>query len=397
MRILLAHRHFFPDSPSSATTLLRIALRLADEGHEVSIFSTQPSYHAGAAIPRQPWREKLQDVSVRRVWLFSEIRRRELFRIVNLILFSLRLFFHIVRHRYDVVVVSTIPPVLAPLAAYCASHLVGSACVYNCQDLYPEVAIAAGVLRPSLATRLMAALDKQTVKRVQCVVVLSDDMRETVRARGIDIAHVRVINNFHCAEEPTHRRLPLFEREAGRQRVVFAGNLGEFQGLDVVLDCAHALSESRPELEFHLIGAGSAAARLRSRARHLLDRTVFFHGYQTPEVTSATLEEASAALITLSPGVIRAAFPSKFVTALAAGVPILAVVEQDSDLSALVRRYRLGFSVDPREASTIENALLKAVAMPLLEVRERAHALLDDSFSESAITTKWIELLRALN
>lgn len=234
MRILLIHRYFWPDAPPYASMLRTIGARLVEDGHDVSVLSTQPSYNATTVSQRCPASEHVDGMRVRRVPLLPDPGRGRVMRAVNAVIFLARVFWHVVRRSDDLVMFSTMPPVALGLVVRAALALSGRAgrYVYHCQDIHPEAAHIADLVRLGPWYRWLRRIDTATCQRAAGVVVLSDDMRDTIVARGVDADRVHVLNNFSLidpgsAAPPPASRLP--SRDTADFVVVFAGNLGRFQ------------------------------------------------------------------------------------------------------------------------------------------------------------------------
>lgn len=350
MKILLVHRYFWPDSPPYASMLRTIAEHLVEEGHDVDVLTAQPSYGDSALHDRQPRKETLNGVKVIRLPLLAESKEHPVRRATNLALFASQVFAHITRRRtYDVVMAATTPPVLVALAARIGSRLSGARFVYHMQDIYPEV-LAANSGRPLKGLmKVLQRVDATNTRKADRVVVLSTDMRAALEARGHDVNHVRMINNFvpdksHTVEEESADAYDSVKPSSFQ--VIFAGNLGNFQGLDVVIDAFALLSESKVNAHLLLLGDGAAEASLRQRAVQLLDKTVFFRGRTSQARAEAAIAGSDLALVTLNPGVIQTAFPSKTMTYLASGTKVLAAVEETSELGELLESNGVGATAD---------------------------------------------------
>lgn len=128
--------------------------------------------------------------------------------------------------------------------------------------------------------------------------------------------------------------------------VVFAGNLGRFQNLEVLIDAATILIDDAA-VEFHIFGDGTRWFALeRTIDERRLD-SVHLYGHQQPEQVATFLRErADLAVVSLAPGVIGAAYPSKTLSYLRNGCPVLALVEADSELARTVQASGAGFHAD---------------------------------------------------
>ena len=348
MKILFVHRYFWPDSPPYASLLRTMAEHLADEGHDVHVMTAQPSYGGSDQHVSSPTRETLGSVNISRARLFAEKPTQMARRAANLGLFAAQVFGHIVKRRdYDVVMAATTPPILIALAGRLASQTIGAKFVYHMQDIYPEVMSANQGQSLGLSHRVLRRVDSWTTKHADRVVVLSRDMANTIGKRH-DASNVRVINNFLPDSSHQGESLPLGTTswKTSSRQVVFAGNLGNFQGLGAVIDAFAILRERGVPVHLVLLGSGVAEDDLQLRARAMVGDTVFFPGRVSQAESEAVVAASDIALVTLNAGVIETAFPSKIMTYLSCGTPVLAAVEATSELAEMLDHEGVGAACD---------------------------------------------------
>lgn len=363
MRVLVIHRYFWPDTPPYASMLRRIGEHWIEGGHSVQVFSTQPSYKVEVANEQRPKREKLGELEVVRCSLIKEKSRSGLLRAVNSLLFAIKVFLHILgqRGKWDVIMCSTVPPVLVGMASSLGAKLTGAKFIYHAMDIWPEVGTVADQLKPGLVYRLMRWLDTRTCLRSSAIVCLSDDMRASFVARDARMANrMHVINNFDLPDYAETKNLAAVQPKAANKfRVIFAGNVGRYQSLDTVLQAAERLRD-RTDIEFVFVGDGAAKASLQARAKEtgMLDKTTFFVPHQPVAVAKQMIAEADLALVSLAPQVIKYAYPSKTMTYLALGSPLAVVVELDSELARTVQQEKLGIVVAPGEPEKLADEIL---------------------------------------
>ena len=366
MRVLLCHRFFWPDTPPYASMLRAIGAHLVRRGHDVTVFSAQPSYRPGAHVAQQPAQQVLDGIRVRRTSLIREKRKDTVVRGTNALLFSARLFLHLLFGRsYEVVTVSTFPPVVLGAAACLACKLRGYDFIYHCMDIHPEVSINTSGKTVGPWLRVLRRIDAWTCRNATRVVVLSADMRQTIRSRprteGLD---VRVINNFELpafedsvveaeVDKPeTHDKSPHV------LRVLFAGNAGRFQGLESVVRAAALVD--RDLIQVTLMGDGVMKPVLVRLARELGCTNVQFVSFRPPKVARKAMEQSDFGLVTLARGMYRVAYPSKTMTYLKAGCPLIVLVEKESQLASEVIENRLGYVVPAQEPASLAAVLREA-------------------------------------
>jgi len=406
--VLAAHRFFWPDTPAYASILRRIGENWVADGHAVEVVSAQPSYNAGPGQPSEPARENLNGLLVRRTALPPERSRRSLARKINFGLFPLKLAFHILTNRrYDLVMVSTFPPVVMGIVTAVAARLRGARFVYHCMDIHPEGGRLAGEFGRPWVYRLLRALDSQTCRMAERVVVLSEDMRRTLQSRprpiSSDVIDVRpnfVIPSY--ADEIKGQPpgvvagVPLEHGE--RFRILFAGNIGRFQGLDGLLEGVIALPE-KESVELIFVGDGAARAALEDKASSAGPDRVRFVGQQPIASTERLVRSADLCVVSLMPGVYRCAYPTKTMTYLHEARPLLAIVEDESVLSRQVREEELGVAVPPGETERLTRELSELINDPqrLTRMKVACQRIYERDYAEARSMEYWSRLARELS
>ena len=346
MKLLFTHRYFWPDSPPYAAMLRTIARHFAGEGHDVHVFASQPSY---GKVGRAPARDAVDGIQIRRIRVFREEKSNPLARVANVLIYCAALFAEILRVRPDVVTASTFPPVIASWTASLAAKLVDAKFVYHMQDVHPEVSVYSGGRRGrGLPLKTMRALDNATLRRADAIVVLSQDMANTLSRRKLGPLPVRTINNFQLANfTGVDTPAPELVKQPGMKRFIFAGNLGRFQNLDVLVDGIVQALEAHPNAELFLLGDGEAKAGLQARfGRHAQVRFAPFLPYAQAE---SLIADADIGLVSLTKDIYNVSYPSKVLTYIGLGLPMLALVEPDSQLARQIEENGLG--AVPKEAT----------------------------------------------
>ncbi len=397
LRVIAIHRYFWPDSPPYASFLRQIAARWAGDGHSVEVLTGQPSY--ASAQERSPASESLDGFRIRRLPVLRD-RAGGWRQLANLVLFPLVVALRIlVSRRPDVVMCSTVPQVTLGWAVSLAARVRGAAFVYHCMDLHPEIGRISGEFSNPVVYRVLARLDLATMRRARRIVVLSEDMRRSVLARDAQLAdRVKVLNNWALPDFSEPEPAPLGEPDAGVLRLVFAGNLGRFQGLERVVTALDDLPED-VRLEMVFMGEGRAKAGVEAAAARIdhAGVDVIFLPHGSPSAAKALMRTAHLGLVTLVPDVVRYAYPSKTATYTGEGLPLLVLCEQDSQLARSVRELGLGWSASADDAPALVDALTQASerlsGSQLRTERAAVARFADEEFNEPEILQRWSDML----
>lgn len=226
------------------------------------------------------------------------------------------------------------------------------------------------------------------------MVVLSEDMAATLRARPrSEEMPIRVLNNFSLpSDAPIPGELP-FSLNPDKLIILFAGNIGRFQGLDIVID-AMVLLKQRDDIEFILMGEGVAKPGLEKKVRSN-GANVRFVGHQPIEVAKASMRQVDAGFVSLVPGMYQYAYPSKTMTYLEQGCPLIVAVEPESELAKETAAQGFGCCVPVGDSGALSELLTRLAddRTGIAEMHKAAFAKFQSSFSESAVLAEWSKIL----
>ena len=410
MNVVFFYQHYWPDSPPYASMLRTIGESLQSQEVNVHILTGHPSYKSVDRKMRVRPNELMNGVSVQRLPSLWGIEQFKILQKLQKILFPIRAFLSLIFQRYvlgkkiDVVVAATIPPVLNGGFAWLSSKLVGAKFVYHLQDIYPEIGVTSGLWNErSLIARILRTLDTFICKRAHACVVLSEDMRASLVRRGVDSDSISVINNFLL---DSHEKIEIkdasdFNIEYGAVNIVFAGNLGRFQGLNDVLDGflhwqKNHSNPIRETMYLHFLGEGSEKANLLARSNG--NANVIFHKHLPFSEASQFIQACDAGIVSLNRGVYKYAFPSKILTYLGLGVPIFAMVEPDSEISHELKSNNLGVVCRSQSADQISLAFEKMHRLAVCKEFETARILkhYQKHLASEVALGKWKELIEVV-
>jgi colanic acid biosynthesis glycosyl transferase WcaI len=396
MRLLFLNRSFWPDPEATGQLLTELCVDLSQQ-HEVCVVAG-PSYHVRTAHSGLWQHDTLGAVRIVRTWGTRLPKARLAARLLNLgsyyalaALGALRL------SRPDVVIAETDPPLLGALAAVLKAHW-QCAFVYYCQDIYPDVGEATGMLRNRALLALLARANARAYRRADRVVVLGDDMRRRLLGKGVPADKIVVLPNWVDCDAVRPLAANPFRAQFGDTFVVmYSGNLGLSQQLETILAAARQLRDDA-RIRFVLIGEGARKAWLEERARRDQLRNVHFFPYQPKEQLAQSLGAADLHVIPLQAGLAGCLVPSKVYGILAAGRPFVALMDADAEVATLAQAQRVGFVSAPGDADGLVRVIHHALAQPseLQAMGARARALAEREFHRPILTRRFAALLEEL-
>ncbi len=368
--------HFAPDTAPTGTVMTRIVEELADRGHEIHVVTALPWYreHRIEAGWTGRWvrRESTPWGSITRVHPFPGDDKSNLVRrAVGFAGFSALAGLQCLRaggwFRRCAAVLAMSPPLTLGVTGWLAARLRRGRMVFNIQDVFPDAAVDTGAITNRYVIGVAAALERVSYRLADAVTVLSDDLRDNVVAKiGVSdpaaFGKVHVVPNFVDTAKiaPGDRNTPLrAELALGDGPVVlYAGNVGFSQSLDLVIAAAREL----PDATFLINGDGAARPSLEQAANGLTN--VRFAGYIDPPRLSELLATGDIHVVPLRAGLGRVSVPSKTYSSLAAARPVLAAIDADTAVPRILADSGGGVAVPPDDPPAFIDALRKLLADP---------------------------------
>jgi colanic acid biosynthesis glycosyl transferase WcaI len=380
MNVLVLCPHFSPDLAPTGEVMTSIVGELAELGHRLDVVTSLPWYRHHAL--EVGWdgqlvrHETTEWGSITRVHPFPTDKRNIPARAVAFGGFTALAAWEgaVSRGRPDIVLAMSPPLTLGP-AGWAVAKARSVPFVFNIQDVFPDVAVELGHLKGRRAIAAAAWLERTTYRGADAVTVLSDDLADNVRAKLTQgstgsaadraPAKVRVIPNFIDTDWITPGpRDNSYRAEfglTGKRVVMYAGNVGLSQALDLVLAAATALRHE-PDIVFVINGGGAARAELERAARGL--DNVRFVDMQPKDRLPEVLAAGDVHVVPLKRGLARSSVPSKLYSVLAAGRPIVASVDAGTEVAQTVERAGAGLAVGPDDAEAFTKAVLHLLDHP---------------------------------
>lgn len=407
-KVTFFYQHFWPDSPPYASMLRSIGKVLGEEA-TVSIITGKPSYKA---IDRENIctnSEMIDGIQVRRLNPLLGSGHINILRLLQKALFPFRAFIYLVYSKWvnkekpDIIVAATIPPVINGLFALLTARIIGSKFIYHLQDIYPEIGAVGGIWsEKSFRYRILKWLDIKICRKAECCVVLSEDMQNSLIGRGVCASRIVIINNFllEAHDEEVQPSVLKNSSNNNQVKVVFAGNLGRFQRLDVVLKgflhwCADCKKVGNPvDMDLHFLGEGVVKDQLVDLAAE--HDHVYFHGHVAFSEASIFIENCHAGIVSIEDNVYKYAYPSKTLTYSGLGTPIFALIENESNLAKEVLTNELGVVCENRDVGGVSDAfarLFDGVRSGNF-TRSKTLAYYEKKQSRDVVFDKWKNLIK---
>jgi len=406
VNLLILSTDFPPEVGSAPHLFYELARKFVQNGHKVTFFTGFPRYY----VNRMPGKykrgfllkEQIDGIDVLRLRLPSVPRNIPVFRGIDHFVPSLIFLMAagLIRGRIDAILVYS-PPLSLGLTALFLRRFKGAPVVLNVQDLFPQNAIDLGLLRNSILIRAFRTMEHFLYRKLDRITVHSKGNKDHVVSMGASTKKVAIIPNwvdmsFYKAYGK-EKNLREDWNINGQFVVSFAGIIGYSQDLDVIIESARKLQKYH-NIKFLLIGDGVEKERLQDRASALGLDNVTFLPMQPREIYPSILHISDICLVTLNRNVTTPVVPSKLLSIMAAGKPVLATLPAHGDAPRIIDDARCGYSYNAGDSQSLVQGVLELYKKPFLrrQFGENGRNYAIEHFTLDACVRRYEELFKKL-
>jgi colanic acid biosynthesis glycosyl transferase WcaI len=362
MKILLLNLYFPPDTSATAKMAATVVDALSAQ-HDVTVLCGRPSYDPSE---RRPWRlwqsESRGRVRIIRVGSTDYPRFAMKRRVLNYLSYVALAIPRALFLRCDAVVAMTDPPFEGIVGAIVALFK-RKPYVYNIRDMYPDMAVGGAIVEPGLLARVWEKLHRWALRHATRVIVLGEDMRTRIIAKGINAAKIEIARDgaeILSLDVPP----PLLDDEVIRKIrgsfpfvLLHAGNLGFYGAWQTLIKAATNLEADGVGLVF--VGEGAQREHVENLAKNA--GNVRFLPFFPSDKIASVLAAADAHVITVRRGLEGVVVPSKMYGILAAGKAIVAIAPEETDAASLGAKFGFAISADPDNPESVTAAIRSLV------------------------------------
>lgn len=376
---LLVYAHYYyPDVASTGQILTELAEGLKDSFH-ITVICTVPSYTG--KINRyykqhKYYHENINGVNVLRIRV-PEFRKSfapsRIYNIASYFLSAVAATFRV--EDQDYVFTISQPPVLGGMLGLIGKKIKHAKFIYNIQDFNPEQIMAVSFTKNKFILNTMMRLDKYSCKKADKVIVVGRDMIETLKNRfpgkeAGKMPRIGYINNWINEKEivplsSEQEQVRAFKKQLGIEDkfvIMYSGNIGLYYDLQNILKVI-AKFKQETEVAFLFVGEGSVLEQLKQYKEKQQLANVYFAPYQDKKNLVYSLNAGDVHFVVNAKGIKGVSVPSKLYGVMAAGKPVLGILEKASEARLIIEESQCGISVTPGEYEKIEALIGKFIAM----------------------------------
>lgn len=373
MRILYLTQYFNLPDQAGSSRHYQFARAWAEAGHEVELLTGNVNYKTGLSLPCDPGRSySIEDhpegFRIRRLWCFSRFRGS----------FRKRLLFFgtfaanaagvgaFVR-RPDLVFASSTPLTVGVPGSLLAKRF-GVPFVFELRDLWPEAAVAAGVIRSPAWEARTRRLATALYKRSDHLIAVTEGIRDGILSYGTPPEKVTLVPNGvdHWMEPERFRETNPLRQFRNRFVCLYVGAHGIWNDLGTLLDAAQELRDD-PSIVFVFVGDGDHRPVLEERAKQASLSNVHFLGALPKQEAFAAVCHADLGLIAASAHEHnRQTLPNKIFDYMAASIPVV-VAAGEGEMAELLRRSGGGRLTPPGDGRALASEIRRIRDIPATE------------------------------
>ena len=276
--------------------------------------------------------------------------------------------------------------------------------IYNLQDIFPDSLVSTGLIsRTSVLWRIGRIVERITYKYVDKIIVISEDFKRNLIAKGVSECKIEVVYNWvdEKAVVPVSRdENPLFD-EFGLDRnkfyVVYAGNLGNAQNINIILEAAKA-TRQYADLQFLIFGTEDQSAPYKEYACQMQISNLRIFPIQPYSMVSQVYSLGNVAIVSCKKGFGNIAMPSKTWSIMSAGTAVLASFDAGTDLQRIVETNRLGLFTDADDTKAFVEAVLRLYHSPALcrEMGRNGRNYILGNLTRETGSMRYVEIIKSV-
>ena len=403
MKVIFPFSYYYPEQCAGIFVVDDLMHRLAAEGDESVIYVPTPTRNVREGVE---WKRKEvhcdDKMVVKRFRMYGE-GKNPLLRALRYCFCELVYLHHLLCDKYDVAFIDSTPPIQGlklPIVRLFRKCPV----VYNAQDLFPDTLSGNGLAKKGgLLWKIGSWVARVTFNNTDKIIAISEDIKRTlVEEKGIPADKVVVVYNWVDSDAVVpiaKEENPLFE-EFGLNRekfhVVSAGNLGNAQKINIVVDAAARLRDNE-NVEFVVFGSGGLESDIRARIETEGLKNLRLLPLQPVERVKYVYSLGDVCLVSCKEGLGGSAMPSKTWSILSCGRPVLANFDE-GELQMILTKNQLGVFTKAGDLEGFVEAISQLAAEPekCEKMGARGRQFILDNLTKDAGTRKYAEVLRSV-
>lgn len=407
MKLLKLCTYFTPEKTAASHLVNDMYEAFTAAGINCVCITPEPSRGVSDEVRNEYKKKRTESLyngmlTVKRFPMMRE-KRNLIQRALRYLLCAIKTYQYAVREKdVDVVFVNSTPPIMGALGAKVAKKLSHKydqkvPVVYNLQDIFPDSLVSANITKEgSFLWKIGRRLENYTYRSADEIIVISEGFKKNIMKKGVSESKITVVSNWidmdsvHPVAKEDNKLFEEFHLNRDKFTIVYAGNFGEVQGAEIILDAAEQLKENR-DIQFAIFGGGSHFEAEKARAATM--ENVMMHSLLPLDRVSEVYSLGDVALITCKKGVGKSGMPSKTWSIMACNTPIIASFDTDSELADIIKTADAGVCVEAGNVQELTNEILKAYVNRYNKKQLCLRSYVEENASKEECLLKYITII----
>lgn len=358
-KLLVYAHYFYPDVASTGQILTELTEGMTD-AFDITIICVVPSYSGTVEEKYKSKRiyiEEHKGMKVIRVRVPEFQKSNKISRIKNLLAYFFNSLIATLKiEKQDYIFTISQPPILGGVLGVIGKWIKGGELIYNIQDFNPEQTMAVGYAKNKLLLDTVMAVDKFSCKKADQVIVVGRDMQETLKNRfnNKKVPNNVFINNWINEKEiyplkQNHPKILAFKERYNLKDkfiIMYSGNIGLYYDLENIIKVIEKFKDKQ-DVVFAFIGDGTIKSKIEEYVTDNKLKNVMFIPYQDKSDLIYSLNAADVHWVVNAKGIKGVSVPSKLYGVMAAGKPVLGVLDKGSEARLIVEDCNCGLCTEP--------------------------------------------------
>lgn len=405
MKLLLLNAYYYPEIISSFYITENRLDAFSKADIQMEMLVPIPSRNIDNSI-REKYKNKFVEwkydgkLKVRRFPLYKESENL-LLKGFRYLLISLN---HLIRGLFiknvDCIFCTSTPPTTGIVASLLKKLKRTRRFVYNLQDIFPDSLVAIGYTnKKSILWRLGSKIESFIYRNADCIIVISEDFRKNLLAKGVPDEKIEVVYNWVDGDvvKPVKKEdnslYKQFAIPKNKFTVVYAGNMGYAQNIQIIIDVAKQLSQYN--MQFLLFGKGPLKDEIEEEVKNSGLKNILFLPFQPYEKVSSVYSLGDVSIVSCKKGLGGSAMPSKTWSIMASGTAVIASFDS-GELKNIIETYECGTFSEPDNIESLKEAILKYYENAELCKKHGENGVLAVTkyFSREVGTKKYLDIIQ---
>lgn len=368
-KLLVYAHYYYPDVASTGQILTELCEGMK-ETFDITVICVVPSYTGKIEEKyktQRIYKENINGINIVRVRVPEFQKSNKVSRIKNLLSYFFNSLIATLKiEKQDYIFTISQPPILGGILGVLGKWIKGGKLIYNIQDFNPEQTMAVGYAKNKLLLNTVMMIDKFSCKQSNEVIVVGRDMQETLRNRfnNKKVPENTFINNWIDEKEiyplnENHHKIVAFKEKYNLQDkfiIMYSGNIGLYYDLENIIKVIGKF-KGREDVIFAFVGDGTVKKEIESYATKNKLSNVTFIPYQDKADLVYSLNAADIHWVVNAKGIKGVSVPSKLYGVMAAGKPVLGVLDEGSEARLIVDECNCGVCTEPSNYNEIYNKI----------------------------------------